>query len=318
MSPPNDRALARFRPDGCPSGCRRPGGRISGGCIMAAVTGRLSSAIAVLVAASLSLALSACGGGDGGVPSVRLVLEADFSQLPAEVDRGAIMTILEDVLERRATEFGVDDVRVEREDTGRASVTMRGSISEEDARQLLGQKARLEFSQPTLDEDGRVVCEAPNGAQFTVSPGDITYVPEVQGERVLPRCAGSEGQSGAIVWIPVDTSGGQGPVGDAPQIPIQPLRAAVERSGAPVVIVAFFPESGARFQKITAGMVGLPLGILLDGERLAAPRVEEPVTTSRVVIGGLSLPRAVILAAQLSGGELPVPVSVISLERTGE
>ena len=84
------------------------------------------------------------------------------------------MTILEDVLERRATEFGVDDVRVEREDTGRASVTMRGSISEEDARQLLGQKARLEFSQPTLDQDGRVLCEAPNGAQFTVSAGDIT------------------------------------------------------------------------------------------------------------------------------------------------
>ena len=62
-----------------------------------------------------------------------------------------------------------------------------------------------------------------------------------------------------------------------------------------MVIVAFFPESGARFQKITAGMVGLPLGILVDGELLAGPRVEEPVTTSRVVIGGLSLPRALIL-----------------------
>ncbi len=85
-----------------------------------------------------------------------------------------------------------------------------------------------------------------------------------------------------------------------------------------MVIVTFFPESGILFEKVTAGMVGLPLGIFVDGELLAGPRVEEPVTNSRLVIAGLSLPRAIILAAQLNAGELPVPVSEIGVEGTAE
>jgi len=62
--------------------------------------------------------------------------------------------------------------------------------------------------------------------------------------------------------------------------------------------------------------VGLPLGIFLDGELLAGPTVREPVTDGRLVIAGLSLREAEILAAQLPFGPLPLPVSEVSVAKT--
>jgi preprotein translocase subunit SecD len=284
----------------------------------------VSRAIFAVIAASLTLALSACGG-DGspsespsGGPSIRFVLETDLSGLPPEVDREGVMTSLVDILEHRAVAFGVADVEVQREESNDVSVTLSGIVPKKDARQLLEQKALLQFQQPVLDEDGRVLCQAADGAQFSIPREEITYTPENPGGRPEPRCLGAEGQSGAILWEPVDSIDGQDPTAGATTTIIQPVSATVDSTGAPLVIVSFSPDDSILLEEITTRLLGLPFGIFVDGELLAGPTVAEPATTGTVVIAGLSLRKANILAAQLTAGSLPVPVREISVEASGE
>lgn len=86
------------------------------------------------------------------------------------------------------------------------------------------------------------------------------------------------------------------------------------RAGLPEVAFEFNGDGAHVFQQITSRLVGKPLGIFLDGERVSAPTVQA-VLSSNGVITGLSLEEARLLALQLNAGALPVPVT-IEEERT--
>jgi preprotein translocase subunit SecD len=86
------------------------------------------------------------------------------------------------------------------------------------------------------------------------------------------------------------------------------------RAGLPDVAFEFNSDGAHLFQQITSRLVGKPLGIFLDGQRVSAPTVQA-VLSSNGVITGLSLEEARLLALQLNAGALPVPVS-IEEERT--
>lgn len=267
----------------------------------------------VLVAASVAVGLSACGG--DGEPSTRLLLEADLSELPAGVDSDQVMDAVASILEGRALAFGMDDIDIQPQDSNRLSVSLRGFSSEQDARELMEGRALLELRQPVIDEGGSIVCQAEDGSQFSITIEQVTYQPGAPGDRPLPRCRGDEEQTGDIVWTP--PTGGQDQTQELPVI-IRPASATVDRTGAPVVVVNLTIESGVDLEEITKSLIGLPLGIFLDDELLIGPTVEQPVTTGNIVIAGLSLREANILVAQLNAGALPVPVRVIDVEETSE
>jgi preprotein translocase subunit SecD len=86
------------------------------------------------------------------------------------------------------------------------------------------------------------------------------------------------------------------------------------RAGLPEVAFEFNSDGAQLFQQITSRLVGKPLGIYLDGQRVSAPTVQA-VLSSNGVITGLSLEEARLLALQLNAGALPVPVT-IEEERT--
>ncbi len=86
------------------------------------------------------------------------------------------------------------------------------------------------------------------------------------------------------------------------------------RAGLPDVAFEFNGDGAHVFQQVTSRLVGKPLGIFLDGERVSAPTVQA-VLSSSGVITGLSLEEARLLALQLNAGALPVPVT-IEEERT--
>jgi preprotein translocase subunit SecD len=86
------------------------------------------------------------------------------------------------------------------------------------------------------------------------------------------------------------------------------------RAGLPEVAFEFNSDGAQVFQQITSRLVGKPLGIFLDGDRISAPTVQA-VLSSNGVITGLSLEEARLLALQLNAGALPVPVT-IEEERT--
>lgn len=278
-------------------------------------TGVFTLVILLLTAASLASVLTACG--DEDQPSVRLQLEADLSGISSEVPADTLIDALLDVLHTRATTFGISDAILTRGDSGRIFVTLPGVISEEDARQLMTKTALLELRQPVLDEGGDIICQPTSGTRFSVSREDITYTPETPDGGLAPRCLGGGGQSGEIVWEPVTTDG-RDQIKDAPPFVLVPFSARVDRTRAPVVLIKLLPDDAELLQTASERLLGLPLGIFLDGDLLAGPTIQEPLTTGNIAIGGLPLNEAIVLAAQLSAGSLPVPVNEISIESTSE
>ena len=83
-------------------------------------------------------------------------------------------------------------------------------------------------------------------------------------------------------------------------------------------VVAFrFNTSGSKkFGRATSENVGKPFAIVLDGEVISAPRINEPITSGSGIISGNFTPKsAEDLALLLRSGALPVPLSVVE-ERT--
>jgi protein-export membrane protein SecD len=76
-------------------------------------------------------------------------------------------------------------------------------------------------------------------------------------------------------------------------------------------------EDGQRFATHTSLNVGQPLAIVLDGQVLSAPVIQQALTTGGEITGGFTQQAARNLAIQLRSGALPVSLVVESLEQVG-
>jgi hypothetical protein len=74
-------------------------------------------------------------------------------------------------------------------------------------------------------------------------------------------------------------------------------------SGAPAIEVEFTPEGRSRFSGLTAGLVGQALPIVLDGELLSAPLLNEVIDSQTIQIAGsFSVEEAMTLARRIGDG----------------
>lgn len=237
-----------------------------------------------------------------------VLLEADLSRLPPGTEPDRAMDGAKEIIERRVNAFGVSETEISREGVNRLAVQLPG-ISPEEARELIGKTAQLEFRQPVL-EDGQVVCRAPDGSRLTVDPAQIAVV-RIDDTRVA-QCFGGEGGSqvvGEVVWEPAAATDSRG---NTRVLTGSFLRPTAEVIGPPPqVFIEFTSEGGLLFDQITTRLVGLPLGIFLDDELISAPNVPRPLTGGNAVITGLDLDEARTLAIQLNAGALPVPMRPI-------
>src|SRR3972149_1186589 len=94
-----------------------------------------------------------------------VLLEADTSRLPPGTDIGGALDGVKDVLERRVNAFGGSETEITREGANRLAVQMPG-IDPDEARELLGKTAQLEFRAPVLDESRNVVCGTEDGGTY--------------------------------------------------------------------------------------------------------------------------------------------------------
>ena len=87
-------------------------------------------------------------------------------------------------------------------------------------------------------------------------------------------------------------------------------------TNAPVVNITFDAEGGSRFASLTQNNVGRPFAIILDGEVLSAPNINEPILGgSAQISGNFTVDSANQLAIALRSGALPVELKVVE-ERT--
>ena len=85
-----------------------------------------------------------------------------------------------------------------------------------------------------------------------------------------------------------------------------------------VVAIEFTDEGAKKFADLTAANVGHKISILLDGDVLTAPVVNEPITGGKAVItGSNTLEEAKNLAILLRSGALPVKLKVMEVRTIG-
>jgi len=268
----------------------------------------VNRAIAALIGCALLSVAVACGSGtiEAGA---RVVLEADLSQLPEGSNRAEIMNDVREILERRLKAFDAD-FDIDAGDTNQLTVTV-ADVSPDQARDLVGKTAQLEFRAPVRDDAGQIVCETPDGGTYAVAyqPGGLMTDTETNTMTCPPD---DQGTTGVVTWEPAVGKDSQGVERVLTGSYLRPNAKVI---GPPVAVaIEFTGEGGLLFEQITGELVGLPLAIFLDDEMIGAPTVQQAITGGQASISGLEEEEARILAIQLNSGALPVPVKAVSLE----
>ena len=197
-----------------------------------------------------------------------------------------------EVVRRRIDELGTREPTIIRQGDTRIVVQVPGLQDPEQLKALLGQTARLEFK--LVDENAL--------------PADIAQGIAPVGGEIVPYAAGTpnEGQVLAVRRLGGirgdNLTGAQ--QGNDPQ------------TNEAVVNIQFDQEGAQRFARLTQQNVNKPFAIILDGEVLSAPNINEPITGGAAQISGSFTPESAnALAISLRSGALPVDLTVIE-ERT--
>jgi preprotein translocase subunit SecD len=215
--------------------------------------------------------------------STRVSVRPTAAGLAAETD--AAMAQAVEVIRRRIDELGTREPTIIRQGDTRIVVQVPGLQDPAALKALLGKTAKLEFKLVDIDADPAMAAQgrAPPGSQ------------------VVPNAEGGS----LVVKRRVLISGDQ-------LVDSQPSF----QDGLPVVSFRFDNIGGKRFAKATQENVGKPFAIILDGQVISAPRINEPILGgSGIIQGNFTTEGANELAILLRSGKLPVALTVIE-ERT--
>ncbi len=242
----------------------------------------------------------------------RIVLEADTSKAP-DVNVADAVEAAGRIIERRVNAFGVAESEIQKQGSDRLAVQLPG-IDPQEARDLVGRTALLEFREAKQAPDGSIV----------VCQGQVSYSP--------PACDGQElGLSldslnvqnmEQIVWVPAKATGSDGVEKELTGRFLKPntFVAGDPVTGLPVLNFEMTGEGARLFEQITSRLVNYPLAFFLDGQpirgedgRIIAPSVRTAIS-DRGSITGLSAEDARLLSIQLNAGAFPVPMTVVQQE----
>ncbi len=196
-----------------------------------------------------------------------------------------------DVIRRRIDELGTREPTIIRQGAERIVVQVPGLDDPEALKELLGKTAKLEFKLVDFEADPAAIAEgrAPIGSQLLPYPDNPAGIPTI----AVKRLGGISGDK--------LTDAGQG---------FDP------QTNEPVVNITFDSEGGNRFARLTQANVGRPFAIILDGEVLSAPNINEPILGgSAQISGSFTVESANQLAIALRSGALPVDLKIVE-ERT--
>jgi SecD/SecF fusion protein len=188
-----------------------------------------------------------------------------------------------EIIRQRIDQVGVAEPTIQRVGADRILVQLPGLQDPGRIRELLGSTAQLSFHMlAPVDPSGHV-------------PPGIKVLPGVErGERYpIEERVALAGER------------------------LSDARAGFDQRTSQPIVTFRLDNAGARtFAAITEANVGSPFAIVLDGEVLSAPVIQEPITGGAGQISGnFTVQQASDLAALLRAGALPAPLTVIE-ERT--
>ncbi len=284
--------------------------------IMAAV---IAVSAAVVLTGSVNLGLDLRGG-------AHIVLQAtgteDAPLTPDSLDR------LRTVLEKRVNQYGLTEPTLQKQGTDRMIVDLPGVEDPQAALKLIGSTALLEFR--AVERTLYQAESLPPQAERKNYDSDEEYNAAVErwnnykarlDERkasALEESKNFKGEDGQIV-----ASDGNGSIyllgktlltGNE----LSNATSGHDQLGMPDVSLEFNSEGARLFEEATEQTVGRQLAMVLDGEVISAPRVNERISGGRAQITGrFSVEQARSLAIMLRAGSLPVNVSIMENRSVG-
>ena len=192
-----------------------------------------------------------------------------------------------EIIRRRVDEVGTREPTIQREGDRRILIEVPGLNSAEDLIKLIGTTAKLTFHpvvSRTTDENAR-----PGPRQIKLpslnEPG-VWYILEE-----TPVVTGEE---------------------------LKNAQPSFDRNGLPAVSFQFNPSGARKFGEYTAENVGSPFAIVLDGEVISAPRINEPIPGgSGIISGSFTIEESTNLAVLLRAGALPAEMTFLEKRTIG-
>jgi preprotein translocase subunit SecD len=202
------------------------------------------------------------------------------------------MDTARDIIDRRVNALGTREPTIIREGDDRIVVQVPGLNDPQQLKDLIGKTAKLEFRMVDANAD-------PAAAAAGQAPVGSEIVPYAAGE--------GNGAAFEVLRREVMINGEQ--LIDAQQ-------SFDQQTSMPVVTIRFDSGGSATFARVTAQNVGKRFAMVLDGQVLSAPSINEPILGgSAQISGSFSVASANALAISLRSGALPVKMTVVE-ERT--
>ena len=211
-----------------------------------------------------------------------LLYEADLTKKDPTLSDSDTMLAVQNKIERRVNSYGVTEPLIQVQGNNRILVQLPGVKDINQAINLIGQVALLEFKEEQLDANGNVSKDA----------------------------------NGNVIWVAATALGSDGVTQEELTGKyLKPNAYVTTDSGKPEVAFEWNTEGAKLFGEITTvlynnGVNNKPLGIFLDNTLISAPTVDA-VITNKGVIQGVTLAQAKTLVAQLNSGTLDVPLTII-------
>lgn len=229
--------------------------------------------------------------------TIQVVDDSRFILTPTEAGLEQAVSLAMDsaieVVRKRIDALGTREPTIIRQGDERIVVQVPGLEDPQALKELIGKTAKLEFKL----------------VDVTASPTDIAAGVVPPGSQIFPYANPDE--YGGVPAIAVRRLGGikGDQLTDARQTFDQ-------QTNEPVVSITFDQQGGAKFAKLTTENVNRPFAIILDGQVLSAPNINEPILGgSAQISGGFDVDEANQLAISLRSGALPVDLTVVE-ERT--
>ena len=249
--------------------------RIRTGMVLAVLAASLFFALPLEKRVNLGLDLK------GGM---HLVLRVETEKLAENAKSDAVIRAIE-ILRNRIDSLGVGETAILRQGEDQIIVELPGVKDRDRALNMIGRVAQLEFF--LVHDNSNLLQEALSGK---VPEGYLLkYTKEKKEPLLIHAAAALKGEG------------------------IQDARVDVNSSGfyEPKISLTFNAKGTQEFADITRKHVGERLAIVLDGEVLSAPNINEPILSGQAEITGqFSFEEASLLALALRSGSLPAPMKV--------
>jgi preprotein translocase subunit SecD len=203
------------------------------------------------------------------------------------------MDSAKDVIDRRINALGTLEPTIIRQGADRIVVQVPGLQDPEALKKLIGKTAKLEFKlvDEAANPDDTLKGKARVGSQALPYPNNPTGIPYM----AVRRLGGIAGDK---------LTGAQ--------------QGFDQQTNQPVVNIQFDSEGGQKFARMTQQNTGKLFAIILDGQIISAPQINEPILGGASQISGsFTVESANQLAISLNSGALPVDLKVVEERSVG-